>query len=76
MNIKYVRLDGSTSMTDRQTAIDAFEQNDDICVFLLSTKAGGVGLNLVAASVVVMFDLDFNPFNDQQAEDRAYRIGQ
>ncbi|KAI3644645.1 hypothetical protein MP228_010809 [Amoeboaphelidium protococcarum] len=74
--VKYVRLDGQTPVNERQQAIDAFDSDQDIRVFLLSTKAGGVGLNLIAASVVVLYDLDFNPFNDAQAQDRAYRIGQ
>ncbi|KAI3635676.1 hypothetical protein MIR68_006314 [Amoeboaphelidium protococcarum] len=75
-HVKYVRLDGQTPVNERQQAIDAFDSDQDIRVFLLSTKAGGVGLNLIAASVVVLYDLDFNPFNDAQAQDRAYRIGQ
>jgi SWI/SNF-related matrix-associated actin-dependent regulator 1 of chromatin subfamily A len=45
-------------------------------VFLLSTKAGGMGINLTAANVVIMHDIDYNPFNDKQAEDRCHRVGQ
>lgn len=56
--------------------MDEFNEDDSIPVFLLSTKAGGMGINLTAASVVVLFDQDFNPHNDRQAADRAYRIGQ
>jgi len=60
----------------RQSLVDEFTEDDSIPVFLLSTKAGGMGINLTAASVVIMFDQDFNPHNDKQAQDRAYRIGQ
>jgi SWI/SNF-related matrix-associated actin-dependent regulator 1 of chromatin subfamily A len=74
--VPFVRLDGSTSTMERQSIIDDFEKSSDLKVFLLSTKAGGFGINLTSASVVVLFDIDFNPFNDQQAEDRAHRVGQ
>lgn len=63
-------------MDVRQSLVDEFNENESISVFLLSTKAGGMGINLTAASVVVLFDQDFNPHNDRQAADRAYRIGQ
>ncbi|KAG1765030.1 P-loop containing nucleoside triphosphate hydrolase protein [Suillus occidentalis] len=75
-NIKYLILTGSTAVDVRQTLVDEFTEDASIPVFLLSTKAGGMGINLTAASVVVMFDQDFNPHNDRQAQDRAYRIGQ
>ncbi|EJT46430.1 chromosome organization and biogenesis -related protein [Trichosporon asahii var. asahii CBS 2479] len=74
--VKYVRLDGQTRTDERQGIVDEFNEDPSIPVFLLSTKAGGVGINLTAASVVVIFDQDFNPHNDKQAADRAYRIGQ
>lgn len=74
--IKYLLLTGSTAVDVRQSLVDEFNEDDSITVFLLSTKAGGIGINLTAASVVVMFDQDFNPHNDRQAQDRAYRIGQ
>lgn len=74
--IKYLILTGSTAVDVRQSLVDEFNEDDSITVFLLSTKAGGMGINLTAASVVVMFDQDFNPHNDRQAQDRAYRIGQ
>ena len=76
LNIRYVRLDGSTKTDERQALVDEFNEDEEITVFLLSTKAGGVGINLTAASVVVIYDQDFNPHNDRQAADRAYRIGQ
>lgn len=63
-------------MDVRQALVDEFTEDEDIPVFLLSTKAGGMGINLTAASVVILFDQDFNPHNDKQAADRAYRIGQ
>lgn len=56
--------------------IDLFNQDDKIHIFLISTKAGGVGINLVAANHVIMFDQSFNPHEDKQAEDRAHRVGQ
>ncbi len=56
--------------------VDEFTEDTSISVFLLSTRAGGMGINLTAASVVILFDQDFNPHNDRQAADRAYRIGQ
>ena len=52
------------------------DNNFNIPIFMLSTRAGGLGINLVAASVVIIYDIDWNPQNDNQAMDRAYRIGQ
>ncbi|KAL6305056.1 SNF2 family N-terminal domain-containing protein [Sparassis latifolia] len=75
-SVKYLVLTGSTPVDVRQTLVDEFTEDNSITVFLLSTKAGGMGINLTAASVVIMFDQDFNPHNDRQAQDRAYRIGQ
>jgi len=60
----------------RQELIDQFNTDSSIFVFLLSTKAGGLGINLTAANVVILHDIDFNPYNDKQAEDRCHRIGQ
>ncbi|ORX46914.1 hypothetical protein BCR36DRAFT_296435 [Piromyces finnis] len=76
LNYTYLRLDGQTPVTERQERIDDFNNNPDVFVFLLSTKAGGFGINLTAANVVIIYDLDFNPHNDKQAEDRAHRVGQ
>lgn len=76
MKVGHLRLDGSTNGSDRQMLIDRFTVDDTVSVFLLSTKAGGVGLNLTAASCLIINDLDWNPHNDAQAEDRCHRIGQ
>jgi len=73
---KYVRLDGSTPVQERQEICDKFNSDPDIFLFLLSTKAGGTGLNLASADTVITYDIDWNPFNDRQAEDRCHRIGQ
>ena len=75
--IAYFRLDGSTKVSERQDLIDEFsaEQNRTP-VFMLSTKAGGAGINLAKANKVIVFDSGFNPQDDIQAENRAHRIGQ
>ncbi|PVD33729.1 hypothetical protein C0Q70_04989 [Pomacea canaliculata] len=72
----YERLDGSVRGEERFLAVQNFNQNDETFVFLLSTKAGGQGLNLTAADTVIFVDSDFNPQNDLQAASRAHRIGQ
>lgn len=72
----YLRLDGSTPVNMRQELIDEYSENDSIFVFLLSTRAGGLGINLTAADTVIIHDIDFNPYNDKQAEDRCHRMGQ
>src|SRR5262245_3758971 len=71
-----VLLTGRTPSTKRQALVDRFQQDDGVRVFLANIVAGGVGLNLTAASQVVFNDLDWVPANHWQAEDRAYRIGQ
>ncbi|KAK8734847.1 hypothetical protein OTU49_005686 [Cherax quadricarinatus] len=73
---KYLRFDGTTLVTERQDLIDQFTEEEDIFVFLLSTRAGGLGINLTAANTVIIHDIDFNPYNDKQAEDRCHRVGQ
>ncbi|ODV83607.1 hypothetical protein CANARDRAFT_202705 [[Candida] arabinofermentans NRRL YB-2248] len=73
---KFLRLDGQTSVDERQSIIDKFYEDDLIPIFLLSTKAGGFGINLVCANNVILFDQSFNPHDDKQAEDRAHRVGQ
>ena len=72
--IEYLRLDGSTK--NRQEVVDEFNSDDDKKVFLISLKAGGVGLNLTSASAVFLYDPWWNPMAEQQAVDRAHRIGQ
>lgn len=75
-DIPYVYFDGSTSATDRAAAIREFQENEDCRVFLISLKAGGVGLNLTAADYVYIVDPWWNPAVEQQAIDRTHRIGQ
>jgi SNF2 family DNA or RNA helicase len=72
----YLRLDGTTPTKARQGLVDRFQRDKSIFLFLISTKAGGLGLNLTEANIVIVFDVDFNPSNDEQSQDRAYRIGQ
>lgn len=72
----YLRLDGSTPVHVRQQLIDEYTENDSIFIFLLSTRAGGLGINLTSADTVIIHDIDFNPYNDKQAEDRCHRMGQ
>ena len=75
-NISYEYFDGSTSPIDREKAIQNFQNNQDCRVFLISLKAGGVGLNLTAADYVYIVDPWWNPAVEQQAIDRTHRIGQ
>ncbi|KAI9296429.1 hypothetical protein K502DRAFT_272827, partial [Neoconidiobolus thromboides FSU 785] len=73
----YTRIDGDTPSEIRQSNIDKFnEKSSDIFVFLITTRAGGVGINLTSADTVIMYDLDFNPQADIQALNRVHRIGQ
>ncbi|KAL7418860.1 ATP-dependent DNA helicase Snf21 [Cryptotrichosporon argae] len=74
---KFCRLDGSTKAEDRQTLLSTFNDPDSpYQVFILSTRAGGLGLNLQSADTVIIYDTDWNPHADLQAQDRAHRIGQ
>ncbi|GAB7358819.1 hypothetical protein MBLNU230_g4043t1 [Neophaeotheca triangularis] len=74
---KYCRIDGSTAHEDRIAAIDDYNAPDsEKFLFLLTTRAGGLGINLTSADIVVLFDSDWNPQADLQAMDRAHRIGQ
>ena len=72
----YLRLDGATRIDDRQLMMDNFNNNDKIFLFILSTRSGGVGINLTGADTVIFYDSDWNPSLDAQAQDRAHRIGQ
>nr|XP_043609117.1 chromatin-remodeling ATPase INO80 [Erigeron canadensis] len=73
---RYLRLDGSSTITDRRDMVKDFQLRNDIFVFLLSTRAGGVGINLTAADTVIFYESDWNPTLDLQAMDRAHRLGQ
>ncbi|MGU8644026.1 DEAD/DEAH box helicase [Clostridium perfringens] len=75
-DISYLYLDGGTSAKDRVERVKKFNENSNIKVFLISLKAGGVGLNLTSASVVIHFDPWWNPAVEDQATDRAHRFGQ
>eukprot|EP01127_Copromyxa_protea_P014393 TRINITY_DN39_c0_g1_i1.p1 TRINITY_DN39_c0_g1~~TRINITY_DN39_c0_g1_i1.p1 ORF type:complete len:924 (-),score=242.81 TRINITY_DN39_c0_g1_i1:725-3460(-) len=72
----YCRIDGSCSQPDRQASINEFNTNKEKFVFLLSTRAGGLGINLTSADTVIIYDSDWNPQMDLQAQDRCHRIGQ
>lgn len=75
--MKYLRLDGATKAEDRQEMLKLFNApGSEYFCFLLSTRAGGLGLNLQSADTVIIFDTDWNPHQDLQAQDRAHRIGQ
>ncbi|XP_046609817.1 lymphoid-specific helicase-like [Neodiprion virginianus] len=73
---RYVRLDGNFKIEDRKKNIKLFNSDPDVFLFLISTRAGGVGLNLAAADTVIMYDSDWNPQADIQAMARCHRIGQ
>jgi len=73
---QYSRLDGSMSYADRDENMTKFSKDPDVFLFLLSTRAGGLGINLTAADTVIIFDSDWNPQADLQAQDRCHRIGQ
>ena len=75
-NIKYFKLTGATKVSERIELVDEFNQNKDVKVFLISLKAGGTGLNLTGADMVIHYDPWWNQSAENQATDRAYRIGQ
>ncbi|XP_041317779.1 helicase swr1-like, partial [Pyrgilauda ruficollis] len=72
----YLRLDGSTRVEQRQALMERFNADKRIFCFILSTRSGGVGVNLAGADTVVFYDSDWNPTMDAQAQDRCHRIGQ
>ncbi|MEY3945730.1 MAG: hypothetical protein RJB03_436 [Bacteroidota bacterium] len=76
LGVKFEYFDGSTTATERERAIQSFQKDDEVRVFLISLKAGGVGLNLTAADYVYIVDPWWNPAVEQQAIDRTHRIGQ
>jgi helicase SWR1 len=73
---RYLRLDGSTKVEQRQILTDRFNSDDRILCFILSSRSGGIGINLTGADTVIFYDLDWNPAMDKQCQDRAHRIGQ
>ena len=76
LNISYYKLTGQTKVNDRMDLVNDFNKNDDIKVFLISLKAGGTGLNLIGADMVIHYDPWWNLSAENQATDRTYRIGQ
>ena len=74
--VKYRRMDGNTPIQLRQSMVDEFNTDPDLHVFLLTTKVGGLGINLTGADRVIIFDPDWNPSTDLQARERAWRLGQ
>jgi helicase SWR1 len=73
---KYLRLDGATKVEQRQILTDRFNHDPRILVFILSTRSGGLGINLTGADTVIFYDQDWNPAMDRQCQDRCHRIGQ
>uniref|UniRef100_A0A8D2E0I7 Helicase, lymphoid specific n=1 Tax=Sciurus vulgaris TaxID=55149 RepID=A0A8D2E0I7_SCIVU len=75
-NFNFSRLDGSMSYSEREENMHNFNTDRDVFIFLVSTRAGGLGINLTAADTVIIYDSDWNPQSDLQAQDRCHRIGQ
>lgn len=73
---KYLRMDGATSIGSRQSLVDSFNTDPAYSVFLLTTRVGGLGVNLTGADRVIIYDPDWNPSTDMQARERAWRLGQ
>ena len=73
---RYLRLDGGTKIEQRQMLTERFNNDDRIPVFILSTRSGGLGINLTGADTVIFYDSDWNPAMDKQCQDRSHRIGQ
>ncbi|XP_021770157.1 protein CHROMATIN REMODELING 8-like isoform X1 [Chenopodium quinoa] len=72
----YRRMDGLTAVKQRMALIDEFNNSNDVFIFILTTKVGGLGTNLTGANRVIIFDPDWNPSTDMQARERAWRVGQ
>ena len=72
----YLRMDGASSVASRARLVNSFNTDNSLFVFLLTTRVGGLGLNLTGANRVIIFDPDWNPSTDHQARERAWRIGQ
>lgn len=71
-----LKCSGCCFVSCRIVLIDEYNTDPEILVFLISTRAGGLGINLTSANVVILHDIDYNPYNDKQAEDRCHRVGQ
>ncbi|GIY20294.1 DNA excision repair protein ERCC-6 [Caerostris extrusa] len=75
-NYSYMKMDGTTTISSRQPLIAKFNSDPTIFVFLLTTRVGGIGINLTGANRIILYDPDWNPSTDAQARERAWRIGQ
>lgn len=73
---RYLRLDGATKIEQRQVMTERFNNDNRILAFILSSRSGGIGINLTGADTVIFYDLDWNPAMDKQCQDRCHRIGQ
>ncbi|OAD78628.1 hypothetical protein PHYBLDRAFT_107969 [Phycomyces blakesleeanus NRRL 1555(-)] len=73
---RYLRLDGATKIEQRQGLTEQFNNDKRILCFILSTRSGGLGINLTGADTVIFYDSDWNPSMDKQCQDRTHRIGQ
>ena len=73
---RYLRLDGATKVEQRQVLTERFNRDERILAFILSSRSGGIGINLTGADTVIFYDLDWNPAMDKQCQDRCHRIGQ
>ena len=73
---RFNRMDGQTPIEERQKMIHEYNDDAEIFAFLLSTRTAGLGINLTGADTVIIHDIDFNPYNDRQAENRVHRVGQ
>ncbi|KAI5181715.1 DNA excision repair protein ERCC-6 [Nematocida sp. AWRm80] len=76
ITIPFLRIDGDTPVSNRLPIIESFGKGPRTEILLLTTKVGGVGINIPLANTVILYDMDWNPFNDEQAKGRAHRIGQ
>lgn len=76
LNIKFLKMDGTTPIARRQSLVDSFNEDTSYHLFLLTTRVGGLGVNLTGADRVIIFDPDWNPSTDVQARERAWRLGQ
>lgn len=75
-NVTFLRMDGATPIGQRQKLVDRFNEDESVHVFLLTTRVGGLGVNLTGADRVIIYDPDWNPSTDVQARERAWRLGQ